>query len=227
MSHDAESILREAWRVLAAGGRLLAVVPNRRGLWARMDTTPFGHGRPYSRPQITYLLRADLVHADRLVGGALRSADPAQLVPAFRARMGAHRRAISAPFAGVHIVEAMKQVYRAIPARREKRRLMPALEPVLAPSPGGAARTVRALILQKRMAGRAGHRMRSSSRSFSYSPTGPDGGHRPARLRPAADRGGGGGGGAAGTGPARRSQSRSDDGRRSGRPVKAAAARRR
>ena len=45
--------------------------------------------------------------------------------------------ALSAPFAGVHIVEATKQVYRAIPARRERRRLVPALDPVLAPSPGG------------------------------------------------------------------------------------------
>jgi hypothetical protein len=44
------------------------------------------------------------------------------------------------PFAGVHIVEATKQVYRAIPARREKRRLVPALEPALAPSPSGSAR---------------------------------------------------------------------------------------
>ena len=46
MSTDPAELLREAWRVLAAGGRLLAVVPNRRGLWARMDTTPFGQGRP-------------------------------------------------------------------------------------------------------------------------------------------------------------------------------------
>ena len=49
---------------------------------------------------------------------------------------------ISAPFAGVHIVEATKQVYRAIPVRRERRRLMPALEPALAPSPGAAARVL-------------------------------------------------------------------------------------
>src|SRR5229473_3269075 len=42
-----------------------------------------------------------------------------------------------AAFAGVHIVEATKQVYRAVPARRERRRLVPALDPVLAPSPGG------------------------------------------------------------------------------------------
>src|ERR1700710_2319583 len=57
MTDDAGALLREVWRVLNAGGKLLAVVPNRRGLWARMDTTPFGHGRPYSRPQIIQLLR--------------------------------------------------------------------------------------------------------------------------------------------------------------------------
>ncbi|HXW49876.1 MAG TPA: methyltransferase domain-containing protein, partial [Xanthobacteraceae bacterium] len=57
MSSDPAELLREAWRVLAGGGRLLAVVPNRRGLWARMDTTPFGQGRPYSRTQIMHLLR--------------------------------------------------------------------------------------------------------------------------------------------------------------------------
>jgi hypothetical protein len=34
------------------------------------------------------------------------------------------------------MVEATKQVYRAIPARRVTRRLVPALEPALAPSPG-------------------------------------------------------------------------------------------
>src|SRR5262249_16924986 len=48
---------------------------------------------------------------------------------------------LSAPFAGVHIVEATKQVYRAIPARRERRRFVPTLQPVLAPSPGAAARS--------------------------------------------------------------------------------------
>jgi len=57
MAHDPGAQLREVWRVLAAGGRVLAVVPNRRGLWARIDTTPFGHGRPYSRSQISQLLR--------------------------------------------------------------------------------------------------------------------------------------------------------------------------
>jgi SAM-dependent methyltransferase len=140
MSRDAEALLREVWRVLAPGGRLLAIIPNRRGIWARTDTTPFGHGRPYSRSQITTLLR-ETWFTPTGWGEAL------YVPPIGRAwflrSSGAWERtgaAISAPFAGVHIVEATKQVYRAIPARREKRRLVPALEPVLAPSPGGAAR---------------------------------------------------------------------------------------
>ncbi len=139
MSHDPVALLREVWRVLAAGGRVLAVVPHRRGLWARMDTTPFGHGRPYSRPQVTQLLRQASFTPTRW--------DEALYVPPIP-RTWFLRSAsiwetagacISAPFAGVHIVEAMKQVYQPVPIRRQKRRLVPALEPVLAPAPGSAA----------------------------------------------------------------------------------------
>ena len=35
-------LLREAWRILSDSGRLIIVVPNRRGLWARFEQTPFG-----------------------------------------------------------------------------------------------------------------------------------------------------------------------------------------
>ncbi len=140
MSRDATALLREVWRVLAAGGQLLVVVPNRRGVWARTDTTPFGHGRPYSRSQITHLLReawftpvawGEALYVPPIARGwFLRSAVAWE-------RTGAM---LWAPFAGVHIVEATKQVYRAIPARRERRKFVPVLEPALAPSPGGAAR---------------------------------------------------------------------------------------
>ena len=56
MAGSPRPLLREIWRVLAPEGRVLLVVPNRRGLWARFDNTPFGHGRPYSRGQLERLL---------------------------------------------------------------------------------------------------------------------------------------------------------------------------
>lgn len=140
MADDAVALLREVWRVLAPNGRLLAVVPNRRGLWARIDTTPFGHGRPYSRAQVTRILRETLFTPNGW--GEALYVPPIQRSWFLRSAVAWERAGatISAPFAGVHIVEATKQVYRAIPARREKRQLVPALEPALAPSPGGAAR---------------------------------------------------------------------------------------
>jgi SAM-dependent methyltransferase len=134
MSDDPEVLLREVWRVLAPSGRMIAVIPNRRGVWTRTDATPFGHGRPYSRSQITQLLRqtwftptawGEALFMPPVAGGwFLRSALAWE-------RLG---EALSLPFAGVHIVEATKQVYRAIPAKRERARLSPALQPVLVPS---------------------------------------------------------------------------------------------
>ena len=50
------ALLDEMHRVLSPRGRALIVVPNRNGLWARSDRTPFGFGRPYSRGQIERLL---------------------------------------------------------------------------------------------------------------------------------------------------------------------------
>jgi SAM-dependent methyltransferase len=140
MADDPVRLLREVWRVLSANGRLLAVVPNRRGLWARTDTTPFGHGRPYSRSQITRILRETLF-TPKGWGEAL-FVPPVQRNWFLRSA-GVWERigpTALAPFPGVHIVEASKQAYRAIPVRREKRVLVPRLEPALAPSPGGAAR---------------------------------------------------------------------------------------
>ena len=121
-SERSSSLLREIWRVLTPEGRLLLVVPNRRGIWARLDSTPFGHGRPYSRAQL-----------ERLLGDALFTpieCTPALYMPPFdRAwlvrwatvfeRLGA---ALWPGFAGVIIVEAKKELMGALPARVGPRR---------------------------------------------------------------------------------------------------------
>jgi SAM-dependent methyltransferase len=51
--HD---LLDEIWRVLAPQGQAIFIVPNRSGLWARRDVTPFGFGRPYSFGQLEAIL---------------------------------------------------------------------------------------------------------------------------------------------------------------------------
>ena len=55
-TYDPEACLSEANRVLEGSGKLLLIVPNRRSLWVRRDDSPLGHGRPFSRLQLTKLV---------------------------------------------------------------------------------------------------------------------------------------------------------------------------
>jgi SAM-dependent methyltransferase len=51
-SENPAGVLAEAHRALGPGGKAVFIVPNRAGLWARRDGTPFGFGRPYSLGQL-------------------------------------------------------------------------------------------------------------------------------------------------------------------------------
>ena len=110
-SSHLQPLLRECWRVLADGGRLVVIVANRRGLWARSEGSPFALGRPYSMDQITRLLRDNLFVPVqtarilfvppiwwRLFGGW------APTLERFGARW-------FPTFAGLLVVEAEKQIY--------------------------------------------------------------------------------------------------------------------
>jgi len=108
-------LLREAWRVLAGSGRLIVVVPNRRGIWTRFERTPFGRGLPYSTGQVSRLLRDNMftpikthraLYVPPSSSGMILSIAPAleQIGP----------RLIST-FAGVIVVEAVKQIYAGQP----------------------------------------------------------------------------------------------------------------
>ena len=50
------ALLDEIWRTLAPGGKAVFIVPNRSGIWAQREVTPFGFGRPYSLGQLKALL---------------------------------------------------------------------------------------------------------------------------------------------------------------------------
>ncbi len=120
-SEQVRPLLREVWRVLAGSGRLIVIVPNRRGLWARFERTPFGSGLPYSRQQLSHTLRENMftpVDTTR-----------ALFVPPLRSRMllsvaGALETIGSRYFpmlGGVIIAEATKQIYAGSAASAKAR----------------------------------------------------------------------------------------------------------
>jgi SAM-dependent methyltransferase len=106
-----EALLHESYRALSGQGRIILVVPNRAGLWARFDKSPFGHGVPYSMGQIRQTLKDFMFVPER--------AERALFVPPFSSRL----MLATAPlwekigtrffeaFGGVNIIEASKQLY--------------------------------------------------------------------------------------------------------------------
>ena len=122
--------LSEMARVLAPSGRLILVVAARHGLWANVESSPFGHGRPFSRRQLEALVReAELEPAGWTralyvppVGWAARWAEGFEQAGARLWR----------PLAGLILMEARKQTLatRPIPLRSRARVFTPgALRP--------------------------------------------------------------------------------------------------
>ena len=127
-------VLREAGRVLSPSGRLVVAVSARHGLWANAENSPFGHGRPYSRRQLEDLMR----EADLEPTGWTRAlyAPPLQWAARFAEAFEQAGAWLWRPFAGVMLMEAVKQVYAVTPrAKRVRARVF--APGVLNPAPAG------------------------------------------------------------------------------------------
>lgn len=122
MAENARRLLREVWRVLKDDGRLLIVAPNRTGMWAYRENTPFGHGLPYSTGQLGRLLASGLFRVERREAALWMPPSRLRIVlrsaPLFE-RAG---RKMAPGFAGVTLTEAVKDVYAAMPVRAVPRR---------------------------------------------------------------------------------------------------------
>ncbi len=104
-------LLRQLWRVLAPEGRLLLVAPNRASLWAQLERSPFGHGRPFSRSELDALLRGAMFVPEQWQRALY--APPVGIGALARSGTGWER--FGARFlpglSGVHIVEVSKSLY--------------------------------------------------------------------------------------------------------------------
>lgn len=113
-SDDSAALLREFWRVLCPQGRLLLVLPNRTGLWARADHTPLGAGHPYSQGQITRKLESAMFSPQASL--------PSLFVPPVSWRIVLHSapaweragRRVWPALSGALVIEARKEVHGLI-----------------------------------------------------------------------------------------------------------------
>ncbi len=135
MSGNPNGLLREVARILHPGGRAVFMVANRLSPWASIDSTPFGHGRPYSRGQLARLLRE--------AGFEPCKWRHALFFPPYRRLLRLQRyfphferlgRRFWPGISGVFIVEASKCVYAAQPKNGLRVRV-PDLGPILLPEP--------------------------------------------------------------------------------------------
>jgi SAM-dependent methyltransferase len=113
---NARRLLREVWRLLKDDGRLIIVAPNRRGIWAYAESTPFGHGQPYSERQLARVLTGLFFKVE--------TREPALFAPPLPWRRRAFElweragSTIAPQFSGVTIAEASKDVHGVVPLRR-------------------------------------------------------------------------------------------------------------
>lgn len=127
-------ILREAWRCLKPEGQMIVVIPNRRGVWARFDHTPFGHGRPYSRGQLERQLRSSMFEPEAWINALhMPPFGSGMIVRSARIweRLGTR---ISPAFSGLILVNSVKQLYAPI-SKGTAVRVKAGMKPV----PSGAA----------------------------------------------------------------------------------------
>lgn len=130
-SPDPLALLREIWRVMAPSGRAIFVVSSRSGLWANSEGTPFGHGRPYSRSQLAELLR----EAELEPSGWTRAlyAPPLSWMAGAAEMFEQTGSRLWRPFAGLVLMEAVKQTFAVKPKGARVRGRIATPAPVLAP----------------------------------------------------------------------------------------------
>lgn len=115
---NARRTLREAWRVLKDDGKLIVVLPNRRGVWAYAESTPFGHGQPYSERQLSRLLSSLFFKVERQKTALYALPLNVGLMVRFFWLTERYGPFLVPHFAGLVIAEASKTLYGVKPAGR-------------------------------------------------------------------------------------------------------------
>ncbi|WP_236823886.1 MULTISPECIES: class I SAM-dependent methyltransferase [unclassified Bartonella] len=130
-TENSRETLNEIWRILIPNGRLIIIVPNRCGLWARNDHTPFGYGEPYSRQQVVRLFQETnfiIESIQEVLHYIPSSSYVSRLFSFFYESLASH---IFPYFGGLLMCSAQKRVYQdlLVQCRQSRRVFIPTLTP--------------------------------------------------------------------------------------------------
>ncbi|PZQ60336.1 MAG: methyltransferase type 11 [Phenylobacterium zucineum] len=147
-SSDPVGYLREVWRVLSPSGKAIITVASRDGMWAGSESTPFGHGRPYSRSQLAELLR----EADLEPSGWTRAlyVPPVGWMAGWAEGFEQAGSRLWPRFAGLLLMEAVKQTFAVKPQGQRAR--IRSVRPVLLPAPTPVSKAPAGAPLRQRLA---------------------------------------------------------------------------
>lgn len=128
-------LLAEAVRAMAPAGRIILATAARGGFWARSESTPFGHGRPFTRRQLENLVRE--AQLEPLAWSQALYLPPWTPLAGAAEGVEAIARRLVPGAAGLILLEAARRTYAlGLPPARAKR--VPALAPgVFTPQPAG------------------------------------------------------------------------------------------
>jgi SAM-dependent methyltransferase len=116
---EAESpanLMREVWRVLAPSGRAIVVCANRRGVWCNAESTPLGHGAPFTRSQLEALVRE--AQLEPVAWSRALFAPPLQWTARWADGFEQAGSRLWPAFSGAILLEAVKQTFAVKPRGR-------------------------------------------------------------------------------------------------------------
>ena len=128
-STSTAQLLDDCWRVLRPGGRLLVVVPNARGLWARCGAQPFSKVRAYTSAALKEIVCEKFTHIETesvLYHLPYQRRWLMKLAPCLEWVGGF----FLFPMGGVLVMEAEKQIYAGIKEKHKDFMKKPAFAPV-------------------------------------------------------------------------------------------------
>jgi SAM-dependent methyltransferase len=115
-AEDPLAVLREVWRVLAPSGRVILAAANRRGVWCNAESTPFGHGQPFTRSQLETLARE--AELEPVAWSRTLFAPPSPLAAPWAEALETVGARLWPGFSGLILVEAVKQTFAVKPKGR-------------------------------------------------------------------------------------------------------------